>query len=153
MFKKILIANRGEIAVRVIRACRDLGISPVAVYSDVDAQSVHVKLCDEAVCIGPAPSIESYLRIPAIIDAAKLTKAEAIHPGYGFLAENADFAAAVAEAGLTFIGPNPEAMRIMGSKTSARVAAVEAGVPIVPGTVEPLNHSTKQRRWRKSWLS
>ena len=139
MFKKILIANRGEIAVRVIRACRDLGISPVAVYSEADAQSVHVKLCDEAVCIGRAPSIESYLRIPAIIDAAKLTKAEAIHPGYGFLAENADFAAAVAEAGLTFIGPKPEAMRVMGSKTSARVAAVAAGVPIVPGTVEPLN--------------
>ncbi len=116
-----------------------MGISPVAVYSEADAQAVHVKLCDEAVCIGPAPSIESYLNIPAIIDAAKSTNAEAIHPGYGFLAENADFAAAVAEAGLTFIGPKPEAMRVMGSKTSARVAAVEAGVPIVPGTVEPLN--------------
>lgn len=139
MFKKILIANRGEIAVRIIRACRDLGISPVAVYSEADAEAVHVKLCDEAVCIGPAPSIESYLKIPAIIDAAKSTNSEAIHPGYGFLAENADFAAAVSEAGLTFIGPKPDAMRIMGSKTSARVAAVEAGVPIVPGTVEPLN--------------
>ena len=139
MFKKILIANRGEIAVRIIRACRDLGISPVAVYSEADASAVHVKLCDEAVCIGPAPSIESYLKIPAIIEAAKSTNAEAIHPGYGFLAENADFAAAVSEAGLTFIGPKPDAMRVMGSKTSARVAAVEAGVPIVPGTVEPLN--------------
>lgn len=138
MFKKILIANRGEIAVRIIRACRDLGVSPVAVYSEADAESVHVRLCDEAVCIGPAPSVESYLRIPAIIDAARLTNSAAIHPGYGFLAENSDFAAAVAEAGLTFIGPNPEAMRIMGSKTSARRAAVEADVPIVPGGVEPL---------------
>ena len=139
MFKKILIANRGEIAVRIIRACRDLGISPVAVYSEADAASVHVGLCDEAVCIGPAPSLESYLRIPAIIAAAKSTNSEAIHPGYGFLAENADFARAITEAGLVFIGPGAKAMEIMGSKTSARRAAVEAGVPIVPGTVEPLN--------------
>ena len=138
MFKKILIANRGEIAVRIIRACRDLGSSPVAVYSETDAAAVHVGLCDEAVCIGPAPSLESYLRIPAIINAAKATKSEAIHPGYGFLAENADFARAVIEAGLVFIGPGAEAMEVMGSKTSARRAAVEAGVPIVPGTVEPL---------------
>jgi acetyl-CoA carboxylase biotin carboxylase subunit len=139
MFRKILIANRGEIAVRIIRACRDLQISPVAVYSEADAQSVHVGLCDEAVCIGPAPSVESYLNIPAIIAAAKTTKAEAIHPGYGFLAENANFARAVADAGLTFIGPGADAMEIMGSKTSARRAAVEAGVPIVPGTVDPLD--------------
>jgi acetyl-CoA carboxylase biotin carboxylase subunit len=139
MFHKILIANRGEIAVRIIRACRDLRISPVAVYSEADAESVHVGLCDEAVCIGPAPSVESYLNIPAIIAAAKTTKAEAIHPGYGFLAENANFATAVAEAGLAFIGPNPVAMEVMGSKTSARRAALEAGVPIVPGTVDPLN--------------
>ena len=145
MFSKILIANRGEIAVRIIRACRDLEISPVAVYSEVDAESVHVGLCDEAVCIGPAPSVQSYLNIPAIIAAAKQTNAEAIHPGYGFLAENADFAEAVAAAGLTFIGPNPEAMRIMGSKTSARRAAVEAGVPIVPGTVDPLNSFDEAR--------
>jgi len=138
MFRKILIANRGEIAVRIVRACRDLGISPVAVYSEADLESVHVRLCDEAVCIGPAPSVESYLRIPAIIDAAKATHAEAIHPGYGFLAENAEFARAVTEAGLIFIGPGAEAMEIMGSKTSARRAAVEAGVPIVPGTVDPL---------------
>ena len=139
MFRKILIANRGEIAVRIIRACRDLRISPVAVYSEADAKAVHVGLCDEAVCIGPAPSVQSYLNIPAVISAAKATKAEAIHPGYGFLAENAEFARAVSEAGLTFIGPGADAMEIMGSKTSARRAAVEAGVPIVPGTVNPLN--------------
>ena len=123
---------------RIIRACRDLGISPVAVYSEADASAVHVGLSDEAVCIGPAPSVESYLRIPAIIEAAKRTNSEAIHPGYGFLAENADFARAVDAAGLTFIGPSAEAMDVMGSKTSARRAAVDAGVPIVPGTVTPL---------------
>jgi acetyl-CoA carboxylase biotin carboxylase subunit len=139
MFSKILIANRGEIAVRIIRACRDLQISPVAVYSEADGQSVHVGLCDEAVCIGPPPSVESYLNIPAIIAAAKTTRAEAIHPGYGFLAENAGFARAVTEAGLIFIGPGADAMEIMGSKTSARRAAVEARVPIVPGTVDPLD--------------
>lgn len=139
MFKKILIANRGEIAVRIIRACRDLQISPVAVYSEPDATSVHVALSDEAVCVGPAPSVESYLSIPNVIDAAKKTGAQAIHPGYGFLAENADFAAAVKEAGLVFIGPPAEAMRVMGSKTTARRAAVDAGVPIVPGTVDPIS--------------
>jgi acetyl-CoA carboxylase, biotin carboxylase subunit len=138
MFKKLLIANRGEIAVRIIRACRDHGISPVAVYSEADAASLHVALADEAVCIGPAPSIESYLNMSAIIEAARATRADAIHPGYGFLAENAEFAEAVAGAGLIFIGPPTEAMRIMGSKTSARRAAVDAEVPIVPGTVEPL---------------
>src|SRR6266849_1293249 len=105
MIRKILIANRGEIAVRIIRACRDLNISPVAVYSEADAAAVHVSLCDEGVCIGPAPSVQSYLDIAKIIGAAKGTKADAIHPGYGFLAENADFATAVAAAGLTFIGP------------------------------------------------
>ncbi|MDQ6652369.1 MAG: ATP-grasp domain-containing protein, partial [Acidobacteriota bacterium] len=139
MFRKILIANRGEIAVRIIRACRDLGITPVTVYSEVDAEAVHVALSDEAVCIGPAPSVQSYLNIDAIIKAATTTGAEAIHPGYGFLAENADFARAVTTAGLVFIGPTPEAMQIMGSKTTARRAAVEAGVPIVPGTVDALD--------------
>ncbi|HZI86711.1 MAG TPA: acetyl-CoA carboxylase biotin carboxylase subunit [Pyrinomonadaceae bacterium] len=139
MFTKILIANRGEIAVRLIRACRDLGISPVAVYSEADAEAVHVQLADEAVCIGPPPSTQSYLNIAAIIGAAKQTQAEAIHPGYGFLAENSDFARAIDVAGLKFIGPTAAAMETMGSKTSARRAAVDAGVPIVPGTVEPLN--------------
>jgi acetyl-CoA carboxylase biotin carboxylase subunit len=145
MFRKILIANRGEIAVRIVRACRDLRISPIAVYSEPDATAVHVGLCDEAICIGPAPSVQSYLNINAIIDAAKATGAEAIHPGYGFLAENAEFAEAVTQAGLTFIGPSAEAMRIMGSKTSARRAAIEAGVPIVPGTVEALNSFDEAR--------
>jgi len=139
MFRKILVANRGEIAVRIIRACRDLNVSPIAVYSEPDASAVHVTLCDEAVCIGPAPSVQSYLDISKIIDAAKRTKADAIHPGYGFLAENAEFAAAVSAAGLVFIGPSAEAMQVMGSKTSARQAAVRAEVPIVPGTVAPLN--------------
>jgi acetyl-CoA carboxylase, biotin carboxylase subunit len=138
MFHKILIANRGEIAVRIIRACRDLEISPVAVFSEADANALHVRMSDEAYCIGPAPSNQSYLNIGAIITAARQAGAEAIHPGYGFLAENAEFARAVSSAGLTFIGPGPDAMEVMGSKTSARRAAVEAGVPVVPGTTESL---------------
>ncbi|HKR00936.1 MAG TPA: acetyl-CoA carboxylase biotin carboxylase subunit [Pyrinomonadaceae bacterium] len=138
MFRKILIANRGEIAVRVARACRDLMISPVAVFSDADRDALHVKLADEAYPVGPAPSVESYLRVERIIDAALRCGAEAIHPGYGFLAENAEFAQAVVDSGLTFIGPSAEAMRVMGTKTSARRAAVEAGVQVVPGTTDPL---------------
>jgi acetyl-CoA carboxylase, biotin carboxylase subunit len=138
MFSKVLIANRGEIAVRIIRACREMGISPVAIFSEVDVESLHVRMADEAVCVGPAASSQSYLNIDAIIEAAKKTDSQAIHPGYGFLAENADFARATSAAGLTFIGPTADAMEVMGSKITARQAAVKAGVPIVPGTVEPL---------------
>lgn len=136
MFHKILIANRGEIAIRVIRACKELGIKTVAVYSTADAESLHVKLADESVCIGPAPSSQSYLNINAIISAAELTDAEAIHPGYGFLSENAKFAEVCEQCGITFIGPSAESMRIMGDKISARQAVIEHGVPILPGTKE-----------------
>ncbi len=138
MFKKILIANRGEIAVRVMRACRDLGIATVAVYSEADASALHVRMADEAWLIGPAPSNESYLRGEKIIEVVRRSGAEAIHPGYGFLSENAEFVRTVTAEGITFIGPSPEAMEAMGGKISARKLAIEAGVPVVPGTTEPL---------------
>src|SRR5438270_152126 len=135
---KVLVANRGEIAVRVIRACRELGLPTVAVYSDCDRGARHVRAADQAVHIGPSPAVDSYLRIERLIEAASATGADAVHPGYGFLAENAEFAAACRDAGLTFIGPTPEAIRLMGSKTGARDVAIRAGVPVVPGTATPL---------------
>jgi len=138
MFRKVLIANRGEIALRVIRTCRELGIPTVAVYSDVDRNALHVRMAEEAVRIGAAPPNQSYLRVEAILDAARATGAQAIHPGYGFLSEKAHFAEAVEQAGLTFIGPPSTAMRRMGDKLSSRSAMVKAGVPVVPGLTEPV---------------
>ena len=138
MFRKALIANRGEIAVRIIRACRDLGIVPIAAYSEADRASLHVQLADEAYLLGPAPSLESYLAIEKVIDAAKRSQADAIHPGYGFLSEDPKFAAACAGAGITMIGPSAESMRMMGSKTSARSLLHRQGIPLVPGTYAAL---------------
>src|SRR5258707_12826285 len=134
MFSKVLVANRGEIAVRIIRALREMGIRSVAVYSDADRTSLHVRMADEAAHVGPAPSSESYLRIDPILCAARRHGAQAIHPGYGFLSENAEFAAACEDAGIVFIGPSAESIRQMGSKTAARRLAQGAGVPVVPGT-------------------
>ncbi|MEK6579603.1 MAG: biotin carboxylase N-terminal domain-containing protein, partial [Bdellovibrionota bacterium] len=135
LFRKVLIANRGEIALRVIRACRELGIQTVAVYSTADEHSLHVKLADEAVCIGPPSSKLSYLKIANMISAAEITGADAIHPGYGFLSENAEFARLCRECNITFIGPTPENIESMGEKTRARAIAREAGIPMLPGTV------------------
>src|SRR5207248_4951644 len=138
MFSKVLIANRGEIAVRVIRACEELGIATVAVYSELDRDALHVKRAREAYLLGPGPATESYLKIDKLLEVIEQTGAEAVHPGYGFLAENAGFAAALEERGITFIGPPSKAIEAMGSKTRARELMATAGVPIVPGTTEPV---------------
>ncbi|MCX7088734.1 MAG: acetyl-CoA carboxylase biotin carboxylase subunit [Methylococcales bacterium] len=143
MFDKIVIANRGEIALRILRACRELGIKTVAVHSTADRDLKHVRLADESVCIGPAASIDSYLNIPAIISAAEVTDAEAIHPGYGFLSENADFSEKVQQSGFVFIGPRAETIRLMGDKISAKKAMQAAGIPCVPGNGEPLGSDNK----------
>src|SRR5687767_15404080 len=138
MFKKVLVANRGEIALRVIRACKELGIQTVAVYSEADRESLHVRFADDDVCIGPPPSRESYLNIPRIIAAAEITGADAIHPGYGFLAENAEFAETCAASDITFIGPTADQIRVMGDKAAARQQMTLVGVPVVPGTPGPI---------------
>ena len=144
MFEKILIANRGEIALRIQRACRELGIKTVAVFSEVDKEAKYVKLADEAVCIGPAQSNLSYLHIPALISAAEVTDAQAIHPGYGFLSENADFAERVAQSGFTFIGPRPDTIRLLGDKVTAKQTMLKTGVPCVPGSAEALPEDPKE---------
>ena len=144
MFEKILIANRGEIALRIQRACREMGIKTVVVHSEADRDAKYVKLADESVCIGPAPSSLSYLNMPAIISAAEVTDSEAIHPGYGFLSENADFAERVEKSGFVFIGPRSESIRMMGDKVSAKQAMIKAGVPCVPGSEGALPEDTKE---------
>ncbi|MEN3363717.1 MAG: acetyl-CoA carboxylase, biotin carboxylase subunit [Burkholderiales bacterium] len=144
MFEKILIANRGEIALRIQRACREMGIKTVVVHSEADREAKYVKLADESVCIGPPPSALSYLNMPAIISAAEVTDAEAIHPGYGFLSENADFAERVEKSGFVFIGPRPESIRLMGDKVSAKHAMIKAGVPCVPGSEGALPDDPKE---------
>jgi len=144
VFKKILIANRGEIALRIQRACREMGIKAVVVYSEADREAKYVKLADEAVCIGPAPSSLSYLNMPAIIATAEVTDAEAIHPGYGFLSENANFAERVERSGFVFIGPTPESIRIMGDKVAAKQAMIKSGVPCVPGSEGALPEDNKE---------
>jgi acetyl-CoA carboxylase biotin carboxylase subunit len=150
MFKKILIANRGEIAVRVARACREMCISPVAVYSEADRGALHVRMADEAYAIGPAPSSESYLVIDKLIDAAKRSNCEAVHPGYGFLSENSRFAQACEDAGLAFIGPSAKSIALMGSKVESRRAAAKYGVPMIPGTMDPVVDEQEARRVAQS---
>ncbi|MDQ4064935.1 MAG: acetyl-CoA carboxylase biotin carboxylase subunit [Actinomycetota bacterium] len=149
MFKKVLVANRGEIAIRVMRACRDLDIPTVAVYSDLESDALHTRMADEAINVGPGPAAESYLKIDSIIAAARRTGADAVHPGYGFLAENGDFARAVDAAGMTWIGPQPDVIDSMGDKTAARKAAADAGVATVPGTKEPVTSADEVRAFAR----
>src|SRR5690606_3699664 len=146
MLDKVLIANRGEIALRILRACKELGIRTVAAHSKVDADLKHVRLADETICIGPNPSTDSYLNIPAIISAMEITDSIAVHPGYGFLAENADFAERVEESGFIFIGPTPDVIRLMGDKVSAINAMRRAGVPTVPGSNGPITDDPEHTR-------
>ena len=141
MFTKVLIANRGEIALRILRACKDLGVRTVAIHSSADKDLMHVRLADESVCIGPPNPTESYLNVPAIISAMEVTNSDAVHPGYGFLSENADFAEQVERSGFTFIGPSPETIRLMGDKVSAIEVMRTAGVPTVPGSNGPINNN------------
>src|SRR5204862_5544511 len=150
MFDKILIANRGEIALRVMRACRELGIHTVAVHSTADEEAMHVRLADESVCIGPPPARDSYLNIPAIVSACEITGAEAVHPGYGFLSENARFAEILDEHGIKFIGPRAEHIRIMGDKIAAKRTARELGIPCVPGSDASIADDEPARRLAES---
>src|SRR6202161_453577 len=150
MFKKILVANRGEIALRVICACKELGIRSVAIYSEADRNSLHVRFADEAICIGPPQLAQSYLNIPAVISAAEITNVDAIHPGYGLLSENANFAEVCETSGIKFIGPSPEVMRLMGEKEKAREAMKQAGVPIVPGSEGIVANEGEALEWART---
>ena len=150
MFKKILIANRGEIALRVICACKELGIKAVAIYSEADRNSLHVRFADEAICIGPPRLAESYLNIPAVISAAEIANVEAIHPGYGLLSENANFAEVCRESGIKFIGPSPEVTRLMGEKEKARATMKKVGVPILPGSDGIISSADEALEWAKT---
>src|ERR1700746_981072 len=149
MFKKILIANRGEIALRIICACKELGIRSVAIYSEADRNSLHVRFADEAICIGPPQLAQSYLNIPAVISAAEIANADAIHPGYGLLSENANFAEVCETSGLKFIGPPPEITRLMGEKEKARAAMKRYGVPILPGSDGVVASEDEARDWAR----
>src|ERR1700735_1551061 len=150
MIRKVLIANRGEIALRVISACKEMGIRTVAVYSEADRHSLHVKFADEAICIGPPRSAESYLNVPAVISAAEIADVDAIHPGYGLLSENANFAEVCRASNIKFIGPPPEAMRLMGEKDKARQAMKRARVPILPGSDGVLQNEEEALTWARS---
>jgi acetyl-CoA carboxylase biotin carboxylase subunit len=152
MFKKILIANRGEIALRIIRTCREMGIKTVAVYSTADKDSLHVKFADEAVCIGKPQGSESYLNIPHLMAAAEITNADAIHPGYGFLAENSKFAQICADHGIKFIGPTPEMINAMGDKITAKETMIKAGVPVIPGSEGLLQSVEEAKKLQKKWV-